>query len=131
MTDYAQTATGEFQIEMHPGDGLIAGTGRVDFTKQWTGELRGTGVGVMLSAGDPTQGTAGYVAIERFEGSIGERTGAFCFTQRGRMTDGTQDLHYELVPGSGQGELTGIDGVLELVVDADGVHHVTLRYDLP
>jgi hypothetical protein len=84
----------------------------------------------MLSAGDPRAGAAGYVAIETVRGRLREREGGFALQQFGSMYDGAQILHYEVVPGSGSGQLTGITGTQQLDIDADGTHHYQLRYDL-
>ena len=45
------------------------------------------------------------------------------------LWDGTQKLLYEIVPGSGTGELKGIAGTLELEV-VDGLHRYDLEYSL-
>jgi hypothetical protein len=54
----------------------------------------------MLSAGDPARGKAGYVALERFEGTIDGLHGIVALQQYGSMNDGLT-LYYEFVPGSG------------------------------
>ncbi len=36
-----------------------------------------------------------------------------------------------VVPGSGTGDLLGITGTIEIAVDPDGTHTLTLDYDLP
>ena len=59
-----------------------------------------------------------------FEGRIGSRTGSVAFQQFGTMRDGEQEVRYELVPGSGTGELEGANGTLTLEIDPDGVHHI-------
>jgi hypothetical protein len=124
MTDY--TATGRFEITLTPGNGILPGTGRFDFTKIWEGEISGSSVGLMLSAGDPSTGTAGYVAQERFEGTIAGRNGTVVFQQFGVMVAGSAELRYEAVPGSGTGELTNMLGTIDL--DATGGDHkVTIR----
>ena len=115
-----------FTINLSPGDALLEGTGRFNFTKQWFGDIVGTSQGVMLSSGDPGAGTAGYVALERFVGTVGTATGACCFQQFGTMVDGQQVLRYEVVPGSGADGLAGLSGRVGLVVDEDGTHRVTL-----
>ncbi|MCI2957836.1 DUF3224 domain-containing protein [Agromyces atrinae] len=123
------TVSGRFDIDIAPAGALLPNTGRFDFTKTWTGGIEGASAGVMLSAGDPASGTAGYVAIEAFEGSIDGRTGTITFQQLGSMVDGTEALRYEIVPGSGTGDLTTATG--ELVLDvADGDHSVVLRLRL-
>lgn len=130
MNEYRHEAHATFDIQMTPADGLLAGTGRFDFTKTWSGAMAGSGEGVMLSAGDPSSGTAGYVAIERFDGTLDGKYGEFTLQQFGSMAGGSQELRYEIVPGSGIGELHGIRGVVHLSVN-DGVHEVQLRYSLP
>lgn len=131
MNELQHQARARFEIQMSPSDGVVGGTDRFDFTKKWTGAMAGSGEGVMLSAGDPGSGTAGYVAIERFDGSLDGRYGEFALQQFGTMTGGHQQLQYEIVPGSGIGELHGITGVVHLEVDASGNHDVLLRYALP
>jgi hypothetical protein len=47
------------------------------------------------------------------------------------MSGGSQTLHYEVVPGSGSGELAGISGSVALTVDDDdGTHRYELTYDV-
>lgn len=113
-----------FEIEITPEEGLLPGTRRFEFAKVWTGEAEGASRGIMLSAGNPADGTAGYVALEVFEGRIGGRAGSVAFQQFGSMRDGDQQVRYELVPGSGTGDLAGAVGILILEIDAEGVHHV-------
>ena len=84
----------------------------------------------MLSAGDPQRGAAGYVAVETVRGKLGDRDGSFAFQQFGTVLGGAQTVHYEVVPGSGEGGLNGITGRLRLTIDDDGTHHYELEYDL-
>ena len=84
----------------------------------------------MLSCGDPQSGSAGYVAIETVRGRLLDREGGFALQQMGRMQDGSQTLHYEVVPGSGDGGLQQITGTLRLTIDADGTHRFELTYEL-
>ncbi|MHA6511437.1 DUF3224 domain-containing protein [Tessaracoccus sp. Z1128] len=113
-----------FEIEIAPEEGLLPGTRRFEFAKVWSGEAEGASRGFMLSAGNPAEGTAGYVALEVFEGRIGGRSGTVAFQQFGTMRDGTQEVRYEVVPGSGTEDLAGCVGSLTLEIDAEGVHHV-------
>ncbi len=125
------TAGGTFDVTLTPGVAELGGAvGRFELTKRFHGDFEGTGTGVMLSAGDPQAGTAGYVAIEVVKGRLGESEGGFAFQQFGTMRAGSQTLHYEVVPGSGHGELSGISGTLRLTIDADGTHNYELEYDL-
>jgi hypothetical protein len=126
-----RTASGTFEVSLAPGLAELDGAvGRFELTKRFHGDFDGTGTGVMLSAGDPQAGTAGYVAIETVNGRLGDREGGFALQQFGTMRGGQQTLHYEVVPGSGDGELTGISGTLHLTIDEDGTHHYELEYDL-
>lgn len=120
------TATGSFEIELSPATGVLPGTGRFDFSKTWTGEIDGTSQGVMLSAGDPQQGNAGYVCLEVFTGVIAGRSGTVTFQQEGRMSGGDPELAYVITPGSGTDELAGVIGTVDLQVDKDGTHNVTI-----
>lgn len=124
-------ARGTFDVELTPGppelDGAVA---RFDLSKTFHGDLQGVGAGVMLSAGDPPSGSAGYVAIETVSGRLGEHDGSFALQQFGVMRAGSQILHYEIVPGSGQGELSGISGSLRLTIEDDATHRYELEYDL-
>jgi hypothetical protein len=125
------TASGTFSVALVPAapelDGAIV---RFELEKNFQGDLEGSGSGVMLSAGDPAAGSAGYVAIEVVRGTLHGHPGGFAFAQLGLMHDGAQTLHYEIVPGSGDGELAGITGVLQLSIDEDGTHRFVLTYDL-
>jgi hypothetical protein len=124
-------ARGTFDVNVAPGEAELSGAvKRFELTKSFYGDLVGTGKGVMLSGGDPQMGTAGYVAIEVVRGSLTSHEGSFALQQFATMHAGVQNLHYEVVPGSGEGELTGISGTLQLTIDEQGIHHYELDYDL-
>jgi len=128
MSDIAK---GTFDIDMAPGKAELGeAVSRFELTKRFQGDLDGTGAGVMLSCGDPQAGSAGYVAIETVRGRLGNREGGFALQQFGTMSGGSQTLYYEVVPGSGVGELTGLAGNFRLTIDDDGTHHYELEYDL-
>jgi hypothetical protein len=125
-------ASGSFEVQLTPGPSELDGAvGRFELAKTFHGDLEGRGAGVMLSGGDPASGAAGYVAIETVSGRLGERGGSFALQQFGTLRDGAQTLHYEVVPGSGQGELEGISGTFRLTIEPDGTHRYELEYELP
>jgi hypothetical protein len=125
------TAVGTFDVTLTPaGPELDGAVNRLDLRKTFHGDLEGEGTGLMLSAGDPSSGSAGYVAIETVDGVLHGRRGSLAFVQLGLMRAGSPTLHYEVVPGSGRGELDGITGSLQLVIEADGTHRFELVYDL-
>ena len=47
------------------------------------------------------------------------------------MHDGGQELRYDVVPGSGTGDLAGLDRHVELTIEDDGTHRYALGYALP
>ena len=125
------SAKGTFEVELNPAPRELGGSvNRFEFTKIFHGDLDGTGSGVMLTCGDPKSGEAGYVAIETFHGRLGEREGRFALQQFGKMHSGSQILHYEIVPGSGDDGLEGVAGTFHLTVESDGTHRYELVYDL-
>lgn len=127
----SEHARGTFEVQISPDPPDESGIGRMSIAKTWRGDLSGSGHGSMLSAGDPSQQRAGYVALEVVMGSLAGRDGSFALQQLGMMRPGGQELTYAVVPGSGTGDLAGIEGTLELVIDADGTHAYDLAYALP
>jgi len=124
------TARGTFDVEMGPATAVEPPLGSMTITKTWHGDLQGTGRGLMLSAGDPANGVAGYVAVEVAEGALGERSGSLAFQQFGTMQPGGQEQIYQVAPGSGTGDLAGITGTLKLDIDEDGKHSYTLDWTI-
>jgi hypothetical protein len=104
--------------------------GRMSIDKQISGDLTATTVGQMLSAMTDTEGSAGYVAMERVEGVLDGRQGSFVLQHTGIMNRGAPSLAVNVVPDSGTGELTGLEG--EFAIDiADGEHRYEFTYRLP
>ncbi|WP_263356988.1 DUF3224 domain-containing protein [Acidicapsa ligni] len=104
--------------------------GRFLLDKQFHGDLEGTSKGIMLSAGDPRSGSAGYVAIEVVTGKLNGHTGTFAMQHFGTMDAGSLSLEVQVVPGSSSGELKGISGKMTIQI-ADGKHSYDLEYSLP
>jgi Protein of unknown function (DUF3224) len=125
------TAKGTFEIELVLGPAELDGAvQRFALMKTFHGDLAGTGTGVMLSSGDPQSGEAGYVAMEKVTGQLGDRTGSFALQQFGTMHAGSQNLYYQVVPGSGHDALAGITGSLHLTIENDGTHRYELEYEI-
>lgn len=127
------TATGTFEVEISPdardeADGTTVG--RMSLLKVFHGDLEGASRGTMLTATTPVQGSAGYVAVERVEGELHGRAGSFLLQHHGVMSGGKQSLTVVVVPDSGTGELQGIAGEMEIVIDEDA-HRYELTYTLP
>jgi hypothetical protein len=56
--------------------------------------------------------------------------GSSALRQFGTLHGGTQTLHYEVVPGSGSGQLGWLTGILHFNIDEDGTHRYELEYEL-
>jgi hypothetical protein len=131
MTRHVEGTFDAKTMPLAAGDSL-SGTliGRYSLVKQYHGDLDATAKGEMLSAGDPTSGNAGYVAIEQVTGTLHGLTGSFALQHLGSMEGGAYKLSVVVVPGSGTGELKGIAGTLTITI-ASGKHSYTFDYTLP
>lgn len=105
-----------------------AAMGRRSINKQFHGDLDATSIGEMLSAGTATQGSAGYVAMERVTGALHGRRGSFVLQHSGTMDRGTPALAVHVVPDSGSDELAGLVGTLRIRI-ADGKHYYDFDCD--
>ncbi|MDN3489166.1 MULTISPECIES: DUF3224 domain-containing protein [unclassified Pseudoalteromonas] len=126
--------TGEFTVTLAPIEGYAHGQqgvnlGRMSIDKQFTGGLTATSQGEMLSAMTPTQGSAGYVAIEQVVGTLAGKQGSFVLQHFGTMDKGQDRLILEVVPDSGNNELTGLSGKMAIRIE-DGVHFYDFEYQL-
>ncbi|MEM1089216.1 MAG: DUF3224 domain-containing protein [Pseudomonadota bacterium] len=127
-------ATGTFDVSMTPAaeaaeeDGVTLG--QFSLTKTFTGDMVGNASGQMLTATSAVKGSAGYVAIERFSGTVHGKDGTFVLQHTGTMQGASQALTITIVPDSGTGDLTGIAGTFKLHIE-DGTHQYTLEYSLP
>jgi hypothetical protein len=130
MTTMVEHARGTFAVTLTPEESGLPMVGRFALEKTYAGDAVGTGAGVMLSAGDPATGEAGYVVLEVADLTIGERSGSFAMQQLGTMSGGDQSITYLVTPGSGTGGFAGLSGRLELEI-RDGEHHYDLVHDLP
>ena len=127
-------AAGTFDVKVAPlpADDAAGGAaiGRYSLHKQLTGDLEGASKGEMLGAGDPKTGAAGAVAIEHVTGSLHGRTGSFALQHFSTMSAGRYDMKIVVVPGSGTGDLAGIEGTFTILI-ADGKHSYEFDYTLP
>jgi len=126
-------AEGTFDVKTTPlaADDATAGTpiSRYSLEKQYHGDLDASARGEMLGAGDPSTGSAGYVAIEVVTGTLQGHHGSFALQHNGSMDQGKFLLEVTVVPGSGTAGLTGINGTMT-IKNAAGKHSYTLDYTL-
>ncbi len=129
--DAMNKAQGTFTIAMLPVTPTPApGVARFSIDKQLQGDLQATSKGEMLSAGDPKQGAAGYVAMEIVTGTLAGKQGSFALQHSGTMDASGPKLTVTVVPGSGTAELKGISGALT-IKNEGGQHSYELEYTLP
>ncbi len=123
-----ESVNGSFDVIMEPQQDSDAPVGRMLIKKQYTGGLSGSGIGQMLSKRTES-GTAVYLAIEEFEGSLDGKVGSFTLVHNGIMSAEAQSLEVKILQGSGNGELENISGSME-ISQADGGHQYTFSYQL-
>lgn len=114
----------------HAGPTLSMATVR----KAFRGPLEGESTAQLLMCqADPKDlsAGAGYIVSEIVSGRLEGRSGTFVMHHWGVGDAGGNRTAGHIVPGSGTGELEGLTGSVEIAVDADGGHTITLEYDLP
>ncbi len=125
-------ASGTFEVTLTPqtnensGDPLL---GRMSIDKQLHGDLEGISKGEMLTGMSAVTGSGAYVAIEKVSGKLNDRSGTFILQHNGTMTRGTPHLIVTVVPDSGTGELTGLEGTFTIKID-NGKHSYEFEYKL-
>jgi hypothetical protein len=127
-----QRATGGFEItsEDQPYDeGEGARLSRSNATKTFHGDLAGSSTVQLIKAVAGVPGSAGYVGIERVEGTLNGRSGSFVLQHSGMMERGEASLSVLVVPDTGTGQLEGIRGGMEISVE-DGAHRFSFDYSI-
>jgi hypothetical protein len=130
-----KVAKGTFEVKVTPlaaedniGDPTI---GRLALDKTWLGDIAGTSKGQMLGSQSETEkGSGGYVAMERFTGTVQGKKGSFSLQHHGTMGGGKFEINVSVVPGTGAGDLAGISGTLKIIIDGSK-HLYELEYSLP
>ena len=127
-------AEGTFEVKTTPlaeeanvGDPMI---GRLSLEKQFAGAMIGTSKGQMLGIQTAVKDSAGYVAAERFVGTLDGKKGSFSLQHTGTMQGGKFEMNVTIVPDSGTDELAGIAGKMKIKIEG-GKHFYELEYTLP
>jgi hypothetical protein len=126
-------AAGPFDVKVTPQDDKSDDPllGRMTLDKQYHGDLEGVSKGQMLTGMTNVKGSAGYVAIEKFTGTLRGRTGSFVLQHSATMTRGSPQLSITVVPDSGTGQLAGIAGKMAINIADGGKHSYEFEYTLP
>ncbi len=120
-------ASGPFDVKLTPQSSGDESIGRLMLDKQFHGDLEATSRGEMLAAGTETNGSAGYVALEKVTGKLNGHAGSFVLQHSGTMTRGEGKLSVIVVPDSGTGELVGLSGSMAIII-VDGKHAYEFDY---
>jgi Protein of unknown function (DUF3224) len=99
--------TYEPEVYDKPDDGMELV--RIHVEESFGGDIAGEGVATFLQAAR-SDGTASFVGVERFSGTIAGRQGTFVLHDSGTVADGIVSYDWFVVPGSGAGGLTGLRG---------------------
>jgi hypothetical protein len=128
-------AAGTFKVDVKPVEispiGKEAGLGAMTIDKTWSGAIEGTSKGQMTTS--MTGKAMAYVALETMNVKVDGHAGTFVFMHSASMmTDDPKAavLNVTVVPNSGTGELVGVEGKLNIVIDKSG-HSYDFEYTLP
>ncbi len=124
---------GKFDISSFPQspDKAAAAIGAMvmHFEKTFTGDLSGKSIVSMLGLMNKDLGSGGYVALEKFEGTVLGKKGCFCLQHSSSMNRGVPTQKISVVPDSGTEELKSIQG--DMIIDiVEGQHYYTFHYQL-
>lgn len=128
-------ANGAFDVKVTPQkpdskEAESSKLGRMSLDKQFHGDLEATSTGEMLAAMTEVKGSAGYVAMERVNGTLHGRSGTFILQHSGTMTRGAPQLSVTVVPDSATGDLVGLAGSMTIKIE-EGKHFYEFEYTLP
>jgi hypothetical protein len=129
MTNLAKGTFDVKVIPQAPDDPAGGPFSRLFLDKQFHGDLEGTSKGQMLGAGTAVEGSAGYVALELFSGTLDGRRGSFVLQHNGTMTKGAPTMIVSVVPDSGTDQLAGLAGKMTIII-AGGKHSYEFAYTL-
>lgn len=127
-------AIGTFEVKLLPLEPYAVSDnginlGRMSIDKTFAGDLQAQSQGEMLTALTPTEGSAGYVAIEQVSGSLHGKKGSFVLQHFGISDGEAQRLILEVVPNSGTGKLARLSGKMAISIE-DGQHLYEFEYSL-
>ena len=97
--------------------------------KSFEGDLIGTG-NLMYVMTHLDAGSASFLGFEKVVGSLGGRTGSFVLRHTGSYDGEKATGEWEVVPGSGTGELSGLSGTGGFSAGHAEEHEMTLEYEV-
>ena len=126
-------ATGPFDVKIIPQkadnpQAEAAGIGRMALDKRFHGALEAASTGEMIAFRTARPDSAGYVALERVDGTLDGRKGTFVLQHSCTMARGAAMQSIAVVPDSGTGELAGLRGSMTIEIAAGGAHSYVFDY---
>lgn len=125
------THESSFEITSWEETDLVEGDVRVyrtDVEKRFSGDIEGTSEAWLVMTITPS-GPAAYVGLEVFDVTIGGRSGTFVLKHDATATSDGQEASWDVVSGSGTGELSGLEGTAQIERHEDGSHTFTLNVE--
>lgn len=125
--------SGEFKVRIAPETmssvANESSISRMSLDKHYSGPLEAAGRGEMLAFMNREIGSGAYVAMERVQGTLDGLHGSFLLHHCGTMQRGTPQLTVAVVHDSGQDELSGLSGTLQIRIE-EGKHYYDFDYTL-
>lgn len=125
--------SGKFDIVTIPQapDKALAYIGAMNlhFEKTFHGPLNGKSTVAMMGLMNKEIGSGGYVALEKFEGTVEGKKGSFCLQHSSTMDRGNPQQKIQIVPDSGTEELKAIKGEMQIEI-TEGQHYYFFMYQL-
>ena len=100
---------------------------RVAVTNLFHGDIEGEGTLEYLMVYHD-ESTGSFIGLEHVAGYVGERSGSFVLQHSGTFEGGTVQATWFVVPGSGTGDLSGLQGEGGFVAK-HGQQHVSFTLD--
>jgi hypothetical protein len=128
-------ASGTFEVKLAPVGNDTTPEGpnlaRMSLDKTFAGDFAGVGKGEMITAaGITVKESAAYSAVERLTGTLNGKKGSFALQHTGIMDRGKPSLNITVVPDSGTGELVGLTGKMDIIIEGKA-HKYVFDYALP
>jgi hypothetical protein len=103
---------------------------RMRLTKTFHGDIEGhSSVEALTATASEGEGRA-YVGLERIAARVHGSSGTFVVHHTAIASSDGQQGAWTVVPGSATGELRGLRGESQIMIEADGSHTFILDYDL-
>jgi hypothetical protein len=102
---------------------------RASVKQSISGDIEGSGSVEWLMCYRPDE-TADFVGLQQVDGKLGDRSGSFVLRTSGTFDGQVAKGELVVVPGSGTGELDGIDGRGEFKAPLGSEAYVSLDYEI-